>query len=199
MCFAKKGGCNAKWPDGAKEIEDQNTDRIPNDDLADQYNTVLKMANKRSLIAAVLNVTGASDIFTQDIEDMPEFNKELKPGEVKIHEDGTATQRTMKKDAPASVLEPTTEEALSEMGITKHDEAIANLTAKILDANPAQNLFDQSSAQAEHEVALREAMTIDDLQKAWDECVRDKRLTSESRPKLYELMKRTEKGFRSKK
>jgi hypothetical protein len=27
------------------------------------------MANKRSLIAAVLNVTGASDLFTQDLED----------------------------------------------------------------------------------------------------------------------------------
>ena len=32
--------------------------------------TVLKMANKRSLVAAVLNATAASDIFTQDIEDM---------------------------------------------------------------------------------------------------------------------------------
>ena len=75
LCWKKKEGCGAQWPDGAKEIEDQNTERIPNEDLADQYNTVLKMANKRSLIAAVLNVTGASDIFTQDIEDMPEFTE----------------------------------------------------------------------------------------------------------------------------
>lgn len=71
LCFQKKGGCGAKWPNGAQEIESQNTERIPNEDLADQYNTVLKMANKRSLIAAVLNVTAASDIFTQDLEDMP--------------------------------------------------------------------------------------------------------------------------------
>lgn len=39
---------------------------------ADVANTVLKMAKKRSLVDAVLTVTAASDIFTQDIEDMSE-------------------------------------------------------------------------------------------------------------------------------
>lgn len=38
---------------------------------ADVANTILKMAKKRALVDAVLTVTGASDIFTQDIEDMP--------------------------------------------------------------------------------------------------------------------------------
>jgi hypothetical protein len=51
----------------------------PNDKLPDQYNTVLKMSNKRALVAAVLNTTAASDIFTQDIEDMPEFQKPAEP------------------------------------------------------------------------------------------------------------------------
>lgn len=37
----------------------------------DLSNTILKMAKKRALVDAVLTVTGASDIFTQDIEDMP--------------------------------------------------------------------------------------------------------------------------------
>jgi hypothetical protein len=36
---------------------------------ADVANTVLKMAKKRALVDAVLTVLGASDIFTQDIED----------------------------------------------------------------------------------------------------------------------------------
>src|SRR3989304_3466722 len=40
--------------------------------VADFRNTVLKMAVKRSLIAATLNVTAASDCFAQDIEDMSE-------------------------------------------------------------------------------------------------------------------------------
>jgi hypothetical protein len=39
---------------------------------ADLSNTVLKMAAKRAMIAMTLNVTAASDIFTQDIEDLPE-------------------------------------------------------------------------------------------------------------------------------
>ena len=38
--------------------------------VADTANTVLKMAKKRALVDAVLTVTGASDMFTQDIEDM---------------------------------------------------------------------------------------------------------------------------------
>lgn len=73
VCFKRKGGCGAKFNDGDKSIEGQAEGRVPNEDIADQYNTVLKMANKRSLVAAVLNATAASDIFTQDIEDMPQF------------------------------------------------------------------------------------------------------------------------------
>lgn len=45
-------------------------------EAADLSNTVLKMACKRAMIAMTLNVTAASDIFTQDIEDLPE---ELRP------------------------------------------------------------------------------------------------------------------------
>lgn len=45
-------------------------------EAADQGNTVLKMACKRAKIAMVLNVTAASDIFTQDIEDLPEELRE---------------------------------------------------------------------------------------------------------------------------
>lgn len=39
---------------------------------ADLANTILKMACKRAQVAMTLNVTAASDIFTQDIEDLPE-------------------------------------------------------------------------------------------------------------------------------
>lgn len=38
---------------------------------ADVANTILKMAKKRGMIDAVLTVTAASDLFTQDIEDLP--------------------------------------------------------------------------------------------------------------------------------
>jgi hypothetical protein len=43
---------------------------------ADVANTVLKMAHKRALVAMTLVVTAASDIFTQDIEDLPEEVRE---------------------------------------------------------------------------------------------------------------------------
>jgi hypothetical protein len=42
---------------------------IPNDDVPEQVNTILKMAQKRALVAATLIATGLSDYFTQDIED----------------------------------------------------------------------------------------------------------------------------------
>jgi len=41
-------------------------------DAADLANTVLKMACKRAKMAMVLNVTAASDCFTQDLEDLTE-------------------------------------------------------------------------------------------------------------------------------
>ena len=38
--------------------------------LADVYNVVLKQAKKRALVDAVLTATAASDLFTQDLEDL---------------------------------------------------------------------------------------------------------------------------------
>jgi ssDNA-binding Zn-finger/Zn-ribbon topoisomerase 1 len=72
VCYNKKGGCGAKFPDGDERIENQNIGKVEHDNPADYYNTVLKMGKKRAFVDAVLTATGASDIFTQDIEDMPE-------------------------------------------------------------------------------------------------------------------------------
>jgi hypothetical protein len=50
--------------------------KIENEDIADCYNTVLKMAKKRAHVDATLTVTGAGDLFTQDlIEDEDEQPK----------------------------------------------------------------------------------------------------------------------------
>lgn len=46
--------------------------KVENDNPWDLDNTIMKMACKRALVAATLNATAASDIFTQDVEDMPE-------------------------------------------------------------------------------------------------------------------------------
>lgn|SRR5437667_5425392 len=74
VCFKKKGGCGAKFPDGAEVIEKQPLGRVANDRVADLANTILKMADKRALIAAVLNTTGVSDLFTQDVDDGSEMD-----------------------------------------------------------------------------------------------------------------------------
>lgn len=48
---------------------------------ADIANTVLKMAKKRGLVDVVLTSTAASDLFTQDIEDLPEEFTASSPGQ----------------------------------------------------------------------------------------------------------------------
>jgi hypothetical protein len=47
-------------------------ERVEHDNPADYYNTCLKMAHKRAMVSATLATTAASDIFTQDVEDMVE-------------------------------------------------------------------------------------------------------------------------------
>ena len=70
VCFRKRGGCGAKFCDGDEAIESQQTGRVFNPDIADQVNTIQKMAQKRSLVGAVLLAVNASEFFTQDVEDM---------------------------------------------------------------------------------------------------------------------------------
>ena len=78
ICFKKKGGCGAKFADDAPEIIGQPEGRIENEDIADQYNTVLKMAKKRSIVDATITACAASDIFTQDVEDMVPEDRTVK-------------------------------------------------------------------------------------------------------------------------
>jgi hypothetical protein len=72
LCYPKKGGCGAKFQDGDKEIENQNMGRVEHDNPADYHNTCLKMAKKRAQVDSILTATAASDIFTQDVEELVE-------------------------------------------------------------------------------------------------------------------------------
>jgi len=74
-CWAKKGGCGAKFQDGDPSIEAQELGKAENKDPADQYNTVIKMSKKRSHVDSVLTVLGVSDLFTQDAEDLADYLK----------------------------------------------------------------------------------------------------------------------------
>jgi hypothetical protein len=57
-----------KWAKGRDGVYSLNQVRTEPADIA---NTVLKMAAKRARVAATLQVTGASDVFAQDLEDLP--------------------------------------------------------------------------------------------------------------------------------
>lgn len=82
ICWAKKGGCGAKFVDGDPAIKSQQVGQAINPDIADQVNTILKMAAKRALVAATLLAVNASEFFTQDLEDMAETIVEEKSKKV---------------------------------------------------------------------------------------------------------------------
>lgn len=71
--------------------------------------------------------------------------------------------------------------------------------ASDLVAPAAPTVFDESSAIADHEINLDASHSSEELQKAWDEVVHDKRLTSETRAPLYARMKKIAAGFSKKK
>ena len=69
---------------------------------ADVANTILKMAKKRGLIDGVLTVTAASDLFTQDIEDLPpEVVAEIAgQHQARANPAAAAVQQTIPPDSP---------------------------------------------------------------------------------------------------
>jgi hypothetical protein len=66
-CWRKTDGCGATFPEGDQRITPQTAGEIENPELPDTWNTVNKMAKKRAYVDAILSVTSASAIFTQDI------------------------------------------------------------------------------------------------------------------------------------
>lgn len=63
----------------------------------------------------------------------------------------------------------------------------------------APSVFDESSAIADHEINLDAATNPEQLQAAWDDVVKDKRLSSETRAPLYKRMTKLAGGMKGKK
>lgn len=78
-CYDKAGGCGANFDADAEAIVSQVPGRVQNPDLIDSANTVLKMAKKRAHVDAAITLARCSDIFSQDIEDMPNQDDTPKP------------------------------------------------------------------------------------------------------------------------
>ena len=66
-CWVKTGGCGATFAVGDQDIEGQQLGRVLNPDIADQVNTILKIGQKRSLVAAVLLAVNASEFFDDEV------------------------------------------------------------------------------------------------------------------------------------
>ena len=66
-CWRKTDGCGATFAQDDQRISSQTPGEIDNPDLPDSWNSADKIAKKRSFVDAVLSVTGASAIFTQDL------------------------------------------------------------------------------------------------------------------------------------
>lgn len=106
VCFKKKGGCGSTFPDNAPEITGQEVGQIKNPDIADQTNTILKMAQKRAFVAATLIATNTSDYFTQDMEDFitGEIVHEAKPVNAPASEN--INQETGGASDPVELISP---------------------------------------------------------------------------------------------
>jgi hypothetical protein len=107
ICFAKKGGCGAKYAENDPAITGQALGKIENPDIADTYNTVIKMSKKRAYVDATITACAASDIFTQDAEDL---KNAAEPAESLAREAARENTRPPKTAAanqkPASAKKP---------------------------------------------------------------------------------------------
>lgn len=79
---------------------------------ADLANTIIKMAKKRAQIDAALTVTAASDIFAQDLEDLPEELREAVAENAANKENGKAAPEPPKPKAAPAAGQPPSENQL---------------------------------------------------------------------------------------
>lgn len=96
-CYVKIGGCGSKFAPDSPQIVNQHRGMVANPDPAELVNTLQKMSQKRSLIAAVLIASNASDYFSQDLEDFPEGTFTSGGG----HTQATKTNELAKSEQPA--------------------------------------------------------------------------------------------------
>jgi hypothetical protein len=165
LCWNKpeknKHGCGAKFADGDKSIEGQEAGRVANPDLADAYNTVRKMACKRAHVAAILFACGASDLFTQDVEDMPRGENDGGGG------DEPQQQRQQEPRRSQNGERPDDNRGRQQTSIPTASPESTKATARLLEAmESAQAHDDLEPLSAELQMLKNErVLTIDDYRK----------------------------------
>ena len=116
------GRYGTKKPDNVWVITkrgERTEEREENPDIADQYNTVLKISKKRSQVDGALTCTAASQIFTQDVEEMA--NTVTTDAEVVETVHPTQPQQPEKQES-------TSEESAEAKDVRKRSNAINDVT-----------------------------------------------------------------------
>jgi hypothetical protein len=156
LCHDKKGGCGAKFKDGDRSIESQ-TGKVTTEKVWNLHNTLIKMGQKRAHVAAVLTATAASDIFTQDLEDLEMEAEE--PGSSKPPVTSKSEPKQPKeqpKVTPNQIRDLNTALADLEIGI---NDRLVWVNAMLAEKNeqPVANLLALDPAQADRLIKAAKA------------------------------------------
>ena len=143
-----------KWdPEQHKKV---GATKIENEDIADVYNTVLKIAKKRSHIDATLTVTGAADMFTQDLideDDAPPRKPVTMPTEVKDKAAKSTGKPPISGSPGAKISEPQRKRlfAIADKANVSEEDLRLHLKSHGLDhsADIPRALYDSIAAWAE--------------------------------------------------
>lgn len=167
-CWAKKGGCGAKFGPKDATILSQEVGQTENPDIADLVNTLDKMAQKRALIAATLVGCAVSEFFTQDVEDLPrgyidgDWREEPAPDNGNGHTPVAETQEyadaPVDSDAPMQPVRPYSPRTLL--------EKLTELVAKKLE-NPGNEAMLPDSGAKELAIFMRRILPNEDERHAF--------------------------------
>jgi hypothetical protein len=115
--------------------------------LADVANTILKMAKKRAMVDAVLSTTGASQFYSQDVEDSHPVPKPPQPASVPLTELQKLQATMVDKDSVGRVLQG----LVNQLGARDGQDKAYEHFSKILDGYGVpewQNLKNLGEARA---------------------------------------------------
>jgi hypothetical protein len=136
--------------------------RIENTDLIDQWNTILKMAKKRSLVDAVLSATRSSSIFSQS-EDEMEAWLEGEGSEAPAPKEKLEKQRTapIASDERASFTPPSTNgNKLSEK---QYGKIVGDAKRKNIDESGIKSIVQYVKGKPLNDMTTAEASSIIDF------------------------------------
>lgn len=135
--------------------------RVPNPEVVGLKNTIMKMAQKRAFVGAVLIATGASEFFTQDIEDMVingRIYSDESPAEAAGDHDLIVQEPEEKMQKPAKELWPNWPAELGKCRSKKELVALYNRNKEAVDGSPdLKQLFSAKRKEFAGEAAAEKA------------------------------------------